>query len=1051
MSLATAEKSQALEGPNLAPLTAPFYLHDKIVKPLTHQLIIHGQEITLQPKLMEVLLYLCQRAGNIVSAEDMIQACWPRQVISDGPIHKTIAQLRKVLGDSSRNSSFIKTVPRSGYILIAPIAAISQSAAEEDNRSFNSNPYPGLVAYGTNQQKLFCGRDQVIYELLKWINSKASQESNWLNVVAGHGTGKSSLMQAGLAPALQTLALDEKNHLAPPLLIDLRQTSIISLDKQLPTNTPSNITQVILIDNLDTLLNERLSPLNTEPAWQQLAKLSSQNYRIVSFLDSAQLPLFERRCPEHQLPEEYHLPGFTQAEMFDVVRKPMAAAGIRYSPCPEARELLDITLVQQWHKYNLPIQVVQETLFELYHLNEDSNINYRHYMSLGGFSGTLCQLADACFHKSDKTTIDQFEKLLLQLLSLNSAGDSVIPAPAISIEKAVQFLPQSFLMTLVRSGVLCFDLSSHGQTVRFAQELLLKDWSLCKNWLGKHSQQLYAHHDLKVQTERWLYHHKKTELLTASNEVLKRFVVLKNTPALEINEDQQTFIKQSKIQVGKRKRLKLFAAITISITLCCLSWLSYNLNNTATALEFSKSRAENLLSFILHDLEGKLTSIGKIELLDMVGKKALDYFDSEGTENLNNRSLAQWSKALIILGEGQMKRNNNQSASVYFNRANTTIQTQLSKSPTNIDLLEQAMLCQYWLGYIHYTDKEYEQAKLYFNNYLNFATQLETLNPALTKWTFEKSYALNNLGSASFSEGKLLESKDFFENSAKIKESLLGSDLDQNLIKSELADTYSWIGTTHQKLGNLETASKNYLMARSIAKDALESNPDDMVKILWLSSLEFKIATNYFFSGNNSKALSHAIKSDTFFSLVTENDPTNIKILKNSAKTLLLIIEIRASLNIAADQYASRLDNLLKQLTINGDYSIKEAGIEAKSLMHKIKFLDHPAHHEKIQEIVSEIEILIKLLPEQKRLTLEVELYTNLLRLQKTNYHLVRRKITSTLNGKLEQLSRTFSNNSNDFRILQIYFLGLKVTNKLKKESPHFMRYSRSDFKPITP
>lgn len=113
-----------------------------------------NQQVIFEPKVMNVLACLIEHAGRVVSTETLIERCWPNQFLSDNPLHKCITQLRKAFKDSSRGSSYIQTVPKRGYRLLA---AVETEYAQPENLSFK-NPFPGPRAFNENESRLFYGR-----------------------------------------------------------------------------------------------------------------------------------------------------------------------------------------------------------------------------------------------------------------------------------------------------------------------------------------------------------------------------------------------------------------------------------------------------------------------------------------------------------------------------------------------------------------------------------------------------------------------------------------------------------------------------------------------------------------------------------------------------------------------------------------------------------------------------------------------------------------------------------------------------------------------------
>jgi DNA-binding winged helix-turn-helix (wHTH) protein/TolB-like protein/tetratricopeptide (TPR) repeat protein len=81
-----------------------------------------GETAHVEPKAIEVLLALAARAGEVVSREALLDAVWPGVVVGDEALTQSIIKLRKALGDDSRTPTYIETIPKRGYRLIAAVS-----------------------------------------------------------------------------------------------------------------------------------------------------------------------------------------------------------------------------------------------------------------------------------------------------------------------------------------------------------------------------------------------------------------------------------------------------------------------------------------------------------------------------------------------------------------------------------------------------------------------------------------------------------------------------------------------------------------------------------------------------------------------------------------------------------------------------------------------------------------------------------------------------------------------------------------------------------------
>lgn len=78
-----------------------------------------GEEITLTPKAFEVLAYLVEHHGRLVTKTALIEAVWPDTAITDNSLAQRLLEIRRALADDSQQ--LIRTVSRRGYLFTAPV------------------------------------------------------------------------------------------------------------------------------------------------------------------------------------------------------------------------------------------------------------------------------------------------------------------------------------------------------------------------------------------------------------------------------------------------------------------------------------------------------------------------------------------------------------------------------------------------------------------------------------------------------------------------------------------------------------------------------------------------------------------------------------------------------------------------------------------------------------------------------------------------------------------------------------------------------------------
>ncbi|HVJ11073.1 MAG TPA: winged helix-turn-helix domain-containing protein [Burkholderiales bacterium] len=94
------------------------------VEPALNRLSAGERVVKVEPKAMEVLTHLAARPGEVVSRDALLAEVWRGVVVGDDALTQVVIKLRKALGDGSESPSYIQTIPKRGYRLIAPVSAV---------------------------------------------------------------------------------------------------------------------------------------------------------------------------------------------------------------------------------------------------------------------------------------------------------------------------------------------------------------------------------------------------------------------------------------------------------------------------------------------------------------------------------------------------------------------------------------------------------------------------------------------------------------------------------------------------------------------------------------------------------------------------------------------------------------------------------------------------------------------------------------------------------------------------------------------------------------
>ena len=100
--------------------------------------------VKLEPRVGHLLVFLAHHAGHPVSREELLAAVWPNRVVGDEALSNAINKLRKAVGDDRQNPTYLETIPKVGYRLIASVEPLSVATADSEPKP---RPRPGKSTY----------------------------------------------------------------------------------------------------------------------------------------------------------------------------------------------------------------------------------------------------------------------------------------------------------------------------------------------------------------------------------------------------------------------------------------------------------------------------------------------------------------------------------------------------------------------------------------------------------------------------------------------------------------------------------------------------------------------------------------------------------------------------------------------------------------------------------------------------------------------------------------------------------------------------------------
>ena len=107
------------------PTTATLQIGAWSVNPTLSEISRNGTSTRLETRTLRLLLALADRPGEVLSIDDLLTRAWPGVAVSPDSVYQAITSLRRILGDDPKQPTYIVTVPRLGYRLIAPVTTLA--------------------------------------------------------------------------------------------------------------------------------------------------------------------------------------------------------------------------------------------------------------------------------------------------------------------------------------------------------------------------------------------------------------------------------------------------------------------------------------------------------------------------------------------------------------------------------------------------------------------------------------------------------------------------------------------------------------------------------------------------------------------------------------------------------------------------------------------------------------------------------------------------------------------------------------------------------------
>lgn len=500
--------------------------------------------------------------------------------------------LRRATDDSpsrryEKVEDFLRDIRRSVGADVVDVAAIpSPVRSDEPIR----NPYKGLRAFRETDAADFFGREAMVDELLEAVAGH-----NLVTVVGPSGSGKSSLVRAGLVPRLRAGGLPGSrewlvtdmfpgSYPFEELEASLRRVATTQTQDLLGELTDGrgllratkhllpddDSTLVLLVDQFEELFSAVGSEATRRLFLDNLVAVADDERSRVRVVLTLRADFFDRPLSYAEFAQAM-APGMvtvgppSRDGLAQAIAAPARGVGVDLEPGLVGRIIADV----EDQPGGLPL--LQYTLTELFARRNDGELTVRDYEQTGGVTSALGRRAEELYAGLPSRTQEAARNLFLRLVTVDESSADTRRRARLSELRALAADQEAIDQVLHEYGtfrLLSFDRdpTTRGPTVEVAHEALLREWERLRTWIDDRREGLVLSRRVAMAAQDWSDSERDPSFLMrgARLEQVERW---RADTDIALTEHEADFLDASlgdraaSLAAARRRRRRLVAAL----------------------------------------------------------------------------------------------------------------------------------------------------------------------------------------------------------------------------------------------------------------------------------------------------------------------------------------------------------------------------------------------------------------------------------------------------------------------------------------------------------
>lgn len=336
----------------------------------------------------------------------------------------------------------------------------------------------------------------------------------------------------------------------------------------------------------------------------------------------------------------------------------------------------------------------------------------------------------------------------------------------------------------------------------------------------------------------------------------------------------------------RHRRLYLITAASV-VGMLFTSGLAYTAIDARDEARDQRRQAEGLIEFMLGDLREKLQPVGRLDVLDAVGARALEYYENQDKQSLTDDALAQRSKALTLMGEIAASRGNLDGALRRYREALASTAEALRRAPNDPQRMFEHAQSVYFVGETARLRGDLGEAGNRFREYRKLADGMIASDPENPTWQLEGAYASTNLGRVEFAQARYAESAATFQRLVSAIDPLFAAQPNNAEYLNLLLEALGDFAGSLEAAGKLDDAIRQRERQLSLLSPYLVQVRPDAELRQKAMIVNMALSWMRFLKGETRSALDHGETAADIGRRLVELEPTNADWLGRSASTQL--------------------------------------------------------------------------------------------------------------------------------------------------------------------